>query len=271
MPTLDDFDPGNRIMGCIVSDAGLGKSVALGSFPDPYFFDLDGRMAPLARFYPGKLIGYDTFTNQDYEKFDVRIEQLKAGTYHLQRAAQGSEPAIKVKPKTTIVDGLTSLAWTAIEYSISLRGSGKGAKTKKGIIEVAEIEDYGTEIKALNNLIDDLRKIDSHVFLTAHILSKVIRKLDGTETVIKTLLTAGSKIASALPAYFNEIWVIKYEPSIIKNQPGIRRVWFNGGGEGIECAKTALPLPDNIILPADGNLFRELDKILAPQGIILKR
>lgn len=260
MPLISDYKLGHKYMGLWKGDPGVGKSVAAGSFPDPiYFFDFDGRMEPVVRYWQGKKdIEYDTYHANNFERFDSKLEGFVTGKHRF---------------KTIVGDSLTAISNATLAYQITLRGTSKIPKGSggldRGIIETPDVSDYGGEINYLNAIIDALRKLDSHVILTAHVLTTESSNVVTREKIVtKTLLTGGKKIAAAIPAYFNEVWNFISEPQVDTRMQPVRKVYTSAGG--VDYAKTALPLPTVLTIPSNGDLFSVIQNELAKTGNSLR-
>lgn len=69
-----------RLFCLFKGDPGSGKSIAAGSFPNPYFIDNDGRMKSVINFWRprGKEFEYDRFDN-----FINTNKRLEIGRAHV--------------------------------------------------------------------------------------------------------------------------------------------------------------------------------------------
>lgn len=224
-------------MGLYVGPPGSAKTVSAASWvlsdPDKpiYIFDLDGRVAPLLRFYPKHLnrIETDYYGPNDFPKVNKKLDALQS----------------KCPYSTVIFDGLTSLGDQLINYMLSLRGAGgdkEGKGKKAGILELAGPEDFGGEARGLSMMLDIGRSLPCHFILTAHYLMITYEDQITKKThVQRQLVTAGKKVAAKVPIYFDEMYYFDTESAMAINAPP-KYICRTAGGSGFS-AKTALPLP----------------------------
>jgi hypothetical protein len=213
-------------------DPGTGKSRAAGSFPEPFFFDIDGRMRPLALAYPDKAIQYESFFN------DFAGMMRKLGEF-LNYSPYG----------TYVIDSLTSFSRTTMSHMIKARVKDSGdtkRRLQRGGLDVSQLEDYGGETAAITQLLDAMRELNkkAHVILIAHCVDVVERNIQqGTTIMTRQLLTGGKKIAAEIPAYFDETYHFYSRPDLSGGNPDY---YVSTSAAGIDWAKTALPLPPEI-------------------------
>jgi hypothetical protein len=251
VPKTSDISLEDRIFALFKGEPKSGKSVAAASFPGPiYFFDLDGRMKPVRNFWPQRTdISYDTFTQDDYAKFEAKFNVILARNDY----------------KTLVFDSLTSLALMVLKYSMSLRGRDGN---KRGIIDLREVEDYGTESQALTDTLEEIRKFKCHVIVTAHVLETSQTDIKRKETTVtRTILTGGKKVAAMIPKNFDEIWHFNVDQSPEIGKPAERAIYTESVGE--DFAGTALPLPRKIVFTGKG-LYQVVADLLSQKGINLK-
>jgi hypothetical protein len=250
VPKTSDIEMGDKIFALFKGEPGSGKTVAAGSFPGPiYFFDMDGRMKPLKKMFPDRTdISYDTFTINDYVKFENKFNMIIGRNDYA----------------TVVLDSLTSMALTALKYSLTTRGK---EGLMKGVIQLREIEDYGVEAQVLIDILEELRKLKCHVIVTAHVLETEqtdIKKKVTTRT--RTLLTGGKKVAAMIPKNFDEVWHFDVQTSPEIGKAPMRSIYTDTAGE--DFAKTALPLPFEV--KYQDNLWRVVSGILEMKGIKFK-
>jgi hypothetical protein len=231
---MSDKTMGGRFMGLFVGPPGSAKTISAASFvlssPDKpmYIFDLDGRVAPILKFYPQLLdrIETDYYGPNDYPKVHKKLEALQT----------------KCPYSCVLFDGLTSLGDQLINYMLSLRGSGEAKGKERGIISMAGPEDYGGEARGLSLMLDIGRSLPCHFILTAHYLIITYEDQISKKTHIqKQLVTAGKKVAAKVPIYFDEMYYFDVESAMAINAAPKYTV-RTSGGSGFS-AKTALPLP----------------------------
>jgi hypothetical protein len=236
---------------------GVGKTTGYASFPGPiYVADFDGKMKVVKKHYPERDdITYDHFSAENYPAFESKWESFQ--DYH--------------PYKTIVIDSLTNLANTLIRYSLNVRGAdrkedGNKKERKRGVIPLPEIEEYGVETGALNNIIDIGIASKSHFILTAHVLEIQLGKnLAGKDLgVNRVLLTAGKKIAAAIPSRFEEMWHFETDTGLTGDDEC--EYLIRTQSTGTDFAGTMLPLPAKFKFTG-GNLYSIVTEILSEKGI----
>lgn len=222
-----DINPFSKYFALFKGEPGTGKTRAAASFPKPYVFDFDGKLAVVRNVFPNKDVNYDTY----YNDFPAAMKKL--------------EELINYCPYDTIIwDSLTSFARTTLSHMIKYRG-GKG-DLKKGGLNVPQIEDYGGETAAMVQMVDALRLICNRgvrVIVIAHVVEVTEKNIKTQQsTTTRQLLTGGKKIAAELPAYFDEAYHFYHEGGF-DGKPQFKAFTLNSGED---WAKTALPLPNPI-------------------------
>jgi hypothetical protein len=224
---LSETKMGKNISVLLIGYPGSGKSIAAASFPGPiYIFDLDKRINSLLQFFGERSdIEYDYYGPDEYAKLDQKIKEIKSGN---------------APHRTYIMDSLTALARMAINYSIALRGGGKG--NTKGVIQMTQIDDYNAESRVLSNAMDSFRgqNFKANFILTAHLVETNVKVLNGEDTISQRLLTGGKSIAAEIPAYFDEAYYIVKENDLLNNKVSYKSMTVPMNGIN---AKTALPIP----------------------------
>jgi hypothetical protein len=227
MPNTKDIKLGDKVFCLYKGEPGTGKTRAAGSFPKPFVFDFDGRLATLRLAFPEKDIAYESY----YNNFDAAMRKLEEFTSYCPY-------------ETVIFDSLTSFVRTTLNHMIRSRG-GKGDLTRGGL-RVPQIEDYGGETAALVQLTDALRVIyakGTNVVLIAHVVTTTERNIKKQEvTEMRQLLTGGKKIAAELPAYYDECYHF-FTQGGFDGKPEYKVYTANAGDD---WAKTSLPLPQVI-------------------------
>lgn len=255
MPKTSDIVLGGNITAIFKGKTGTRKTCAAATFPGPiYFFDFDGRMDPVKKMYPDRTdIEYDTYFPTDFKKVNTKWDRLMEG---------------RDKYRTVVFDSMTTFADCALEFARVNRSGGK--QMIEGILPMSDISDYNIETSALTQLMYKLKMLSKsqncHVILIAHVLevnsTDIITKQN---TVSRTLLTAGKKIAEKFPAVFNEVYHFETE-SPSPNMPP--KVIVRTDNSGIDFAKTALHLP-TVMDITNKSLYEEMKKECAKKGVIL--
>lgn len=258
MPLTSDIELGKSMMALFTGHPGARKTSAAASYPGPiYFFDFDGRIAPVKKVFPGrKDIYYDT-----YESFEAANKLMKSWML----SGPDFFPGTDERYKTVVVDSLTTVSKKIIRDTKRMLRPGGNSK-QKGTIQIAEIEDYNYEVAGLEDLLSFLKTMNEdykmNAILTAHLIvyEEAVPGKIGQKEVKSQLLTAGKKIAPYIPAVFDEVYHFEVE----------------GGLEGSRCyaytdiinehfAKTALPLPFRIDF-TNVPFYGEIEKALTGQN-----
>lgn len=202
MPKINDPSKKKDFMALFIGRPGHGKSVAAASFVEAhkeksiYIADLDGRVESVRQSFGGKYgnqIDYDTYSVKDFTKLNKKLDDL----------------VLNCPYNAVIFDGYTSLADMLMQYSMDLRGKEyTNTQGNRGIIDIADLQDYKAESNGLMSFMMKLRAITCpYKIVTAHVLvTQYFNTITQKETVIKSILTAGKKVTDKVPAYFDEIW-----------------------------------------------------------------
>lgn len=268
---VSDIKLGAKINALLKGEPGGGKTFLEGSFPRPmYIADLDHKVDVLKKMemelgrdiFNCDDIFFDTYGAKDYPKFaDTFNEFEKLADYG------GDFPY-----KTVCVDSLTTLADMLIRYSLSLRGTERKAddpkakERKRGIIAMPEFEEFNVESLAINQLIDIGRNLPCHFILTAHVIRTTSKDNSGRERESRVLMTAGKKIAAAIPAKFKEQWLV--EPDTGINVGDDVSYLVRTKPTNIDTASTLLPLPRTIDF-TNKPFYPILKELLREKGIEL--
>lgn len=223
---LSDYKPLDKMMYLFKGESGSGKSTAAASFASlgkMYWFDLDGRMAPLVH-NPSLRhlvdnIEFDSFVN--YQDVVNKLEQFYSSCPY----------------RTIVFDSLTSFARLAIGHLFDNRGAQKTRKDgtvenlNVGGIPVMGINEYGGETSGIASALLNLRVIRNHgtnVIFVAHVVVTESQTLTGTKTT-RRILTGGNKIASEIPTYFDEVYHFYSTGSGLSDETSFRAVTMSNG------------------------------------------
>lgn len=257
MPKTSDIKIGGRICAIFKGKPGTRKTCAAATFPGPiYFFDFDGRMDPVKKMYPDRLdIEYDTYDLGDFAKANAKFDRIMAK---------------QDKYRTVVFDSLTTFADNVLDFARNTKMPGQTRERPKigGILPVSEIADFNIETTGLTQLMYQLKRLsrtaDCNVIVTAHVLETVANDIvNKTQTVSRSLLTAGKKIAEKFPAVFNEVYHFETSspgPGI----PPVTEVYTDNAGA--DFAKTALPIPIRMTITGL-KLYDEIVKECAKKGV----
>lgn len=222
---LNDYEPTEALMYLFKGESGTGKTIAIGSFPEPiYIGSCDGRIAPLKHypFYRERNIEFDIYTS--YNRLAGKLEELSE----------------KYCPyKTVAVDPLTGLARLAIDHLFSNRGLNTSKDKDKdkepravGGIPIMGINEYNGESSAIASMLLNLRIIRNkgvNTILTAHVVTSEMKTLEGKYITTRRLLTGGNKIAAEIPSYFDEVYHFYGTSPGLDNTKQFRAVTSNVG------------------------------------------
>lgn len=271
MPKVSDIKLGTKINALLKGEPGGGKTFLEGSFPRPmYIADLDHKVDVLKKMemelgrdvFNCDDIEYDTYGAKDYPAFREKFMEFE----------RIADSGYDFPFKTVCVDSLTTLADMLIRYSLSVRGGERRAENanakerKRGVIEMPEFEEFNVESLAINQLIDIGRNLPAHFILTAHVIRTTSKDNAGRERESRVLMTAGKKIAAAIPAKFKEQWLI--EPDTGINAGDIVSYLVRTKPTSIDTASTLLPLPSKIDF-TDKPFYPILVELLREKGIEL--
>ena len=239
MPKTSQIKLGGRFTGLFIGSQGTGKTVAAASFPGPImFYDFDGRMEPVKRFYPNR---------QDIEYKVVGAYPTPKGRYDVIDFKQFCEEFEALQDRcdyaTVVIDSITSYTATVVRWQLNRKDSKKG-KRLAGFINVPTWDEFNGECQAVIETIELAKILPCHIIFTAHPVDKteviVGGAADGKDMVRKSqsITAFGNKTPSFVPNYFNEIYNFTKEGSGLN----LDYVVTTQASETTLC-KTALPLP----------------------------
>jgi hypothetical protein len=250
MPSTKDVTLGGRLMCLFIGESGTGKTCAAASFPLPMkIYDFDGRMKPIKLMYPDKDIEYDTFGPKNMQAF---IDEFN-GLYD------------RCKYKTVVIDSLTSLSVTLINFQLRFRDT-KGAKKVGGGITVTGWDEINGETVTVCQILDICKMLPCNVVLTAHPVART-EIIDGISKRSRQLVAYGPKIGSMVPGYFDEVYHFTVEPPINLKERAKHIIVTQNIGE--ELAKSALPIPVSIDI-TNKPLYDLIQGYVSEQGVTLE-
>lgn len=236
MPNLRTKKLGGVFRGLFVGGAGVGKTIAAGSFPGPMkIYDFDNRIAPLVNFYPFR---------EDIEY--VTVVSDKAGRNDSIDFMDFCQEFMAFQDRcdyeTIVIDSITSLGICCILYAM---GTNKQTlKTSSRHLPIPGMNEYKAETATTSKILEVIKSLPCHVICTAH----PVKKLELTEpgemdSMISTfsLSSWGSKTPSLIPLSFDEMYFFFNQASSQLGQAPKRFV-TTVATEDWDC-KTALPLP----------------------------
>lgn len=236
MSTLDQSADKPFIL--IKGEPGLRKSSQALGFPGPqYWFSFDRKMSGIL--IPAKLWGIDpkTISYDDYDdwnKAKTKFEKL----------------VFDCPYKTIVVDSLTTMADTVLRQTLKvkageIRKSGQAAGRTVGGIVVNEMEDYNAETSAFNEMLSLCKEIQSvndvTIILIAHVMEVHNKNISGQTTVVRTIVTAGKRVAAKVPALCTEVWHFNRKASIVYGEGSTFICATETNGD--DFARTSVGLP----------------------------
>jgi hypothetical protein len=225
----------------MVGTPGTRKSTQALSYPGPqYWFSYDQKMNSLLLPMKHWKIDPKTIEYDDYSDWDLGRKKLES----LQ---------VNCPYKTIIVDSGTICA-NAILRQTKLLKTGKtrasGANAGKSVagIAVNEIEDYNAESAALLELValtKDICKFHHvNVILIWHLIQAEYKTSPNSEAnVVRTIVTAGKRVAPMIPAYCEEVYHFFMDKAFTEGE-GKYSILTSSTNE--DFARTQLPLARKI-------------------------
>jgi hypothetical protein len=259
--TLDEADP-SIAYAMFKGEPGTRKSTCALSYPKPqYWFSWDRKMNGILIPALNWKVNPKEIVADDYSDWNTPRAQLE-------------KFQVRCPYKTLVFDSLTSMCDMTLNQTLSLkrgtvRESGKAAGKQVAGITVNEIEDYGAEAAALQELIaltKDIHKYHKvNIILIAHVVQAEYRNTVTNQThVSRTIITAGKKIAPKIPAYCGEVYHFNIKKGFSADEEGKYSLLTVHTGD--DFARTALPLDKEIVF-GDEPLY---DKWIAPAITKLK-
>jgi hypothetical protein len=156
-----------------------------------------------------------------------------------------------------------------ISYMIGLRGGGGEKGKKKGVLELAGVEDFGGEARGMSQILMIASILPCNFILTAHyIVVENTNVMTGKTTTTKQLCTAGKKVAARVPIGFDEIYFFEKQSSMTPGEAPAFLVKTQGDDESF--AGTVLPLAHTLNVTMKPNdpdgkcLYRQIQKAMIP-------
>lgn len=165
-------------------ESGQGKTVFAGTFPKPYFFDLDDGMLSLQ----GRDVEYDTF--QNVERNGVVVESAFKAFMKQLRSLEKSCPF-----ETVVIDSITMLQYYTMQEIMASEHR-----------DHMEIQDWGALHNYTKDVLMRLKNLKGcHKIVVAHEQGNT--DSDGRVTSVGPLLYG--KMAGQIPLYFDEIYRVR--------------------------------------------------------------
>lgn len=192
MKSSETYRPAANLAILLVGEQKSGKTGIAGSFPDPYFLDLDKNLDSFVRVAGGKRFWFDTPT----DGLDL-TDPVQAAKVYPTAMAQLKAAALDPTIRTLVIDSLSTLCNHMAVYIMSEAARIEGKK-----VDQLRIQDYGTIMSLLNKLVAFLRATNKIVIVTSH---QSWDKDDVTGAVRYTLAIPG-QMKHNLGAFFTDVW-----------------------------------------------------------------
>ena len=250
MPTkITDIDTKIAQSILAIGNSGTGKSIAMCSLPGPILdISLDDRIRPIVEYYRGHREDIYFERPQKFDDINNIVDRLEHDCPY----------------NTVIIDPVTNLSQSLLDYSTSLTVGDKERKGKKrGVIDVAGIEDYQVETKGITDIIFNAKiaqKIHNfNLVFVAHLLKVDHYKVGGQIShTTQDILTAGRKIAAFIPTQFDEIYYFRAEADPTNNKSKYLVRTFN---DGEVAARTSyIDMPPEIDWTGSRNFYGFISK-----------
>lgn len=180
----------------LVGDGGTGKTMFLGTCPDPYIFDFDKGVASLRGI---QSVEYDMFKDapRGSKVFDPDNGIYPWGTAwpaFIKRLNEIGEQMDSgtCKYKTLGLDSITTLSDICMNYVLK-------ADNHQGN---PQIQHWGSQIQLLQSTMDQLTSWDIIRIVTAHIQ----RNTNDVTQVVEQLPLVTGKLAGKISIYFDEVY-----------------------------------------------------------------
>lgn len=177
----------------LVGENGMGKSIAAASFfkAGPIrIWDFDGRLKPVASYFPGADIDYETFTADNFRNFMDELDSIQT----------------KCPFKTLVLDSVTNASTLCVTFQLGVKDK---LKTTKGGIPTTSWDEINGETVLFTRMLEAMKLVNKkfgvNIIWTAHPVPKV-EITDGETKRLTSIAAYGNKIPAIIPTYFDEIY-----------------------------------------------------------------
>jgi len=249
--TVADLDPGHLMRVAIIAAPGAGKTALAGTFPNPAFADTDRGIKTLkAKWFREKFPEVD-LAKIRYEQFDD--ERDDHGLFKSASALWDVIEWLNIQAnddeiETLVLDSMTSLSALAMHVALEMNQGSKKSKTlaraKKGhaIMDLTQA-DYGVEMSAIEQILDQLVSLPKHIVCLFH------ERLEYSDTGSlreRLPLITGNRLRGKIGKWFDEVWWLDVKGTGDRAQ----RVLLTDSDATRKCAKSRLGLPRTIEDPS---------------------
>ncbi len=227
----------------IIGDSGTGKTRLAGTFPKPYFFDMDKGMASLR----GMDIEYDTFKDSSPKGTPMPDRGIYPyGTAWQKFMDKANEIGEQIDKgtcpfETLVVDSVTTLTQICMNYVL---------KQKNKVGGPPEIQHYGMQMELLKTVFDQLTSWP----LIKVVVSHVQRTENQVTEQEQMLPLVTGKLAGLLPVYFDEVYFTD-----VRRIAGKTPEYYlhTSATASLKCARTRFGVPEGTL-----SAFSEIKKAL---------
>lgn len=243
MPKLnEESDDSYYFKGLLIGKNGSGKTLSITSFPKPIkYYDFDGRMDPVKRLLSTEQkegIEYDTLGPDKINSFCKEFQELQEYNPY----------------KTVVIDSLTSLSLSLMNYYLNMKGkSGSKGGKMVGTTQVPTWDEINGETALTSQILDVAKILKCHIIMTAHPVAKTeITGADKVGRKTSSLVAFGNKLPSIVPNYFNEIYQFFIEAGYDANNNTVPKYFiYTRPNSEEDMMKTGLPIPRKIDITSE--------------------